>query len=284
MPCCTANCRTCRAPSSRRWISPVRRLVKYDIGSDNICRLRKSRIAVSSRTAAKASRYSCASDGGLHEEKRRAHAEQDGRRAGRCLFPRSPCRPPSAVKIGKSSWRNVTATASSMTCRKMVRNLRQEGQHPGQPRLALRRAGQRRSCNRKAPRNPTSFRSNSLRGILRRPERRIGHAHVGLGHVVEHHPVVAFPMHDRRQRHERQIAQRNLERARRQPELGRGPADRLQARAVGRGVTKLPNPCAGSPCGRNAGRSCRGWPRRNPSRRSARCARILRIRFFRFRK
>ncbi len=44
------------------------------------------------------------------------------------------------------------------------------------------------------------------------------------------------------QRHQRQIAHRDLERARRQPELGGRAADRFQTRAVRRGVTELPNP------------------------------------------
>ena len=48
-------------------------------------------------------------------------------------------------------------------------------------------------------------------------------------------------MDDRRQRHVREIAQRNLQRARREAELRRGAADRLQARAVGRRVAKLPD-------------------------------------------
>ena len=39
-----------------------------------------------------------------------------------------------------------------------------------------------------------------------------------------------------------QVAQRHLQRARRQPKFGGRVADRLQARAVGRGVTKLPDP------------------------------------------
>ena len=50
-------------------------------------------------------------------------------------------------------------------------------------------------------------------------ERRISDFHVGVRDVVEHHPVIAFPMHDRRQRHDWEIADRNFERACSESEL-----------------------------------------------------------------
>ena len=54
--------------------------------------------------------------------------------------------------------------------------------------------------------------------------------------------MIAFPVHDRRQRHQREIAKRNFQRARRQTELGRRAAERFQTRAISRGVTELANP------------------------------------------
>ncbi len=77
---------------------------------------------------------------------------------------------------------------------------------------------------------------------LAQTKRGIGHFDVGIGDVVEHHPVVAFPVDNRRQRHQREIAQRHLERAGGEPEFGGRAADRLQARPVGRGVAELANP------------------------------------------
>ena len=76
-------------------------------------------------------------------------------------------------------------------------------------------------------------------------------------------------MHDRRQRHERQIAQRNFERARGQTELGGGAANRLQTRSVGRGVTELANAREADFAPEMPADHSRGSPRRNPSRRSA---------------
>ena len=49
-------------------------------------------------------------------------------------------------------------------------------------------------------------------------------------------------MHDGRQRHQREIAQGNLECPGSEPELDGRPANRFQTRAVGGGVTKLPDP------------------------------------------
>ncbi len=55
--------------------------------------------------------------------------------------------------------------------------------------------------------------------------------------------MVALPMDDGRQRHEREIAQRDFQCARRQPKFVCGARQRLQAGAIRRRVTELPNPC-----------------------------------------
>ena len=53
--------------------------------------------------------------------------------------------------------------------------------------------------------------------------------------------MIAFPVHNGRHRHEREIAQGNLERARRQAQLAGRAAQRFQTRAVRGRVTQLPN-------------------------------------------
>ena len=54
--------------------------------------------------------------------------------------------------------------------------------------------------------------------------------------------MVALPMHDRWQGHQREIAERDFQRTGSQPKFGRGPRNRLQASTIGRGVTELSNP------------------------------------------
>ncbi len=53
-PLSMKNCRSSRTPESRRSMSPVRRVEKYDIGSESSLAVRKSRLSVSIRTATKA--------------------------------------------------------------------------------------------------------------------------------------------------------------------------------------------------------------------------------------
>ena len=53
--------------------------------------------------------------------------------------------------------------------------------------------------------------------------------------------MVAFPMHDRRQWHDREIAQRNLQCPRRQTKFNRGATKRFQTRAICRRMTELTN-------------------------------------------
>ena len=59
--------------------------------------------------------------------------------------------------------------------------------------------------------------------------------------VVKHHPVIAFPVHNRGQGHHRKIAKRNLQRSRRETELDRRATKRFQTRAISSGVTELPD-------------------------------------------
>ncbi len=75
------------------------------------------------------------------------------------------------------------------------------------------------------------------------PNRGIGHAHKLLIHIVQHDPVVALPVHYGWQRHEREIAYRDLQCARRQSKFSCGAGKRLEAGAVRSRVTELPNPC-----------------------------------------
>ena len=77
IPCWTTNSRTSWAPSSRRWMSPVRRLWKYRIGSASSRRVRKSRIDASIRTAAKASRYCWQKLASTRKHDRDAHRQHD---------------------------------------------------------------------------------------------------------------------------------------------------------------------------------------------------------------
>ena len=53
--------------------------------------------------------------------------------------------------------------------------------------------------------------------------------------------MIAFPVHNRGQGHHRKIAQRNLQRSRRETELNRRATKRFQTRAISGGVTKLPD-------------------------------------------
>src|SRR5262245_58541955 len=73
--------------------------------------------------------------------------------------------------------------------------------------------------------------------------RRIRNANKLLLHVIEHDPMVAFPVNYCWKRHLREMAVRNFQWARRQPKFGRRARNRFQARTIGRGVTELSNPC-----------------------------------------
>src|SRR5262245_62141365 len=73
--------------------------------------------------------------------------------------------------------------------------------------------------------------------------RRIRNANKLLLHVIEHDPMVAFPVNYCWKRHLREMAVRNFQWPRRQPKFGGRARNRFQARAIGRGVTELSNPC-----------------------------------------
>ncbi len=105
-----------------------------------------------------------------------------------------------------------------------MRNFARNGQT--QARLGLLSGVVRtRRCNRTARRNPTIFVQIPSAESCVNPERGIGHAHVRFVDVVEHHPVIAFPVHNRGQRHHRKIAKRNLQRSRRRDQA-RSPRDK----------------------------------------------------------
>ena len=78
-------------------------------------------------------------------------------------------------------------------------------------------------------------------GDLHMAERGINQPGVRVAHVVQHHPVVAFPVDDRRQRHLFEVARRRLHGARGQSEFGRGQAEPAQTRAVETRVHELPD-------------------------------------------
>ena len=97
------------------------------------------------------------------------------------------------------------------------------------------------ACNRTKPRSrPLCFEFASRK--FSQSTRRISDASKLLIDVVEHDPVVAFPMNDGRERHGGEIAQRDFQSASSQSQFGRSPRNRLEASAVGRGVTELSNP------------------------------------------
>src|SRR5205823_10247409 len=116
--------------------------------------------------------------------------------------------------------------------------LYQERPDPGHAWFAFRRLF-KRNCVIKQRRVTRPFLFKFLPRNFAQAEGRIGHAHLRDIDIVEDHPVIAFPVHNRRQGHHRKIAKRNLQRSRRQTELDRGATKRFQTRAVSGGVTKL---------------------------------------------
>src|SRR5205814_115491 len=71
------------------------------------------------------------------------------------------------------------------------------------------------------------------------PAGGVADAHAAAGDVVQDDPVVALPVHDRRESDAFEVARGDLYGAGREAELRRGGADRLEARAVGRRVAEL---------------------------------------------
>ena len=71
--------------------------------------------------------------------------------------------------------------------------------------------------------------------------RGVGDVNVLCIDAVDHHPMIAVPMADRRQRHLIQMLGRHLERARRQPELIAGRAKCFEAGAIAGGLAQLTN-------------------------------------------
>ena len=169
--------------------------------------------------------------------------------------------PPIATMSSRSSDRSCsTSTRSTITCVKtgsticstLTTSARPSarissgvygltiGHSHARPRAASRRLLERRRVveeRRVAGPSPIEL-------VARQPaksERGIRETHEASRDVVQHQPVIAVPVADRRQRHAIEILRRRLDRARGEAQLLGRAAERTQARAVETGVDQLPD-------------------------------------------
>src|SRR6266478_6252227 len=173
----------------------------------------------------------------LHKNNRGEHAEDDGLEKAEIILDDHLVH----HHLGENREEQLEETDRNRKSQHLQQNLAelcQERPDPGHARFALRRLLE---SNRviKQRRVPGPLLLEFFAWNFAQAQRGIRHAHLRFVDVVEHHPVIAFPVHNRGQGHHRQIAKRNLQRSRRQTELDRGATKRLQTRAVSGGVTKL---------------------------------------------
>ena len=110
---------------------------------------------MSRRTAANASKYSCASDDSLHEKERRAHPEQDRFEQADIFFDDDLV----DHHFGEDREEQFEESDRDREQQDLQQNraeFREERHEPGQRSVCFRALAQTRSCNRRARRNPTS--------------------------------------------------------------------------------------------------------------------------------
>src|SRR5438874_1390350 len=173
----------------------------------------------------------------LHKNNRGEHAEDDGLEKAEIILDDYLVH----YHLSEDREEQLEETDRNRKSQHLQQNLAelcQERPDPGHAWFAFRRLF-KRNCVIKQRRVARPFLFKFLPRNFAQAEGRIGHAHLRDIDVVEDHPVIAFPVHNRGQGHHRKIAKRNLQRSRRQTELDRRATKRFQTRAIGGGVTKL---------------------------------------------
>src|SRR5437773_5078483 len=173
----------------------------------------------------------------LHKNNRGEHAEDDGLEKAEIILDDYLVH----YHLSEDREEQLEETDRNRKSQHLQQNLAelcQERPDPGHAWFAFRRLF-KRNCVIKQRRVARPFLFKFLPRNFAQAEGRIGHAHLRDIDVVEDHPVIAFPVHNRRQRHHRKIAKRNLQRSRRQTALDRRATKRFQTRAITGGVTKL---------------------------------------------
>src|SRR5437762_6692741 len=173
----------------------------------------------------------------LHKNNRGEHAEDDSLEKTEIILDDHLVH----YHLGENREQQLQETDRNRKSQHLQQNLAelcQERPDPGHARFALRRPLEgNRIIKQRGIARPLLLKF--LPWNFAQAQRGIGHAYLRFVDVVEHHPVIAFPVHNRGQGHHRQIAKRNLQRSRRQTELDRRATKRLQTRAISGSVTKL---------------------------------------------